>query len=80
MRTTLSINDHLLKEAKRRSVERNCSLGEVVDEALRLSLATQKKTGTGSQITRPLKTFKGSGIQSGVELNNSASLLEAMDA
>ena len=80
MRTTLSINDNLLKEAKKRSIKRNCSLGEVVDEALRLSLFSQKKTGNASQTTRPLKTFKGSGIQPGVELNNSASLLEAMDA
>jgi hypothetical protein len=80
MRTTLSINDHLLKEAKKRSIQRNCTLGEVVDEALRLSLTAPKRTGTANQTTRPLKTFTGSGVQSGIELNNSASLLEAMDA
>lgn len=78
MRTTLNIDDTLLKKAKICSIERNCSLGEIVDEALRLSLVTQKKSGT-TIIARPLKTFKGSGVQPGIDLNNNASVLEAMD-
>ena len=78
MRTTLNINDTLLKEARKCSIERNCSLGEIVDEALRLSLVTRKKSGT-TIIARPLKTFEGSGIQPGIDLNNNASVLEAMD-
>ena len=78
MRTTLNINDTLLKKAKKCSIERNCSLGEIVDEALRLSLVTQKKSDTAA-IARPLKTFAGSGIQPGIDLNNNASVLEAMD-
>ena len=78
MRTTLNINDTLLKEARKCSIERNCSLGEIVDEALRLSLVTQKKSDTAA-VVRPLKTFAGSGIQPGIDLNNNASVLEAMD-
>lgn len=78
MRTTLNINDSLLKEAKKCSIERDCSLGEIVDEALRLSLVTQKKSGA-TLIVRPLKTFEGSGIQPSIDLNNNASVLEAMD-
>ena len=78
MRTTLNINDALLKEAKKCSIERKCSLGEIIDEALRLSLVTQKKSGT-TAIVSPLKTFEGSGIQPGIDLNNNASVLEAMD-
>jgi len=78
MRTTLNINDALLKEARKYSIEHNCTLGEVVDEALRLSLVTQKKRS--KQVTpRPLKTFEGSGIQPGIDLNNNTSVLEAMD-
>ena len=78
MRTTLNINDTLLEEAKKCSVERNCSLDEIVDEALRLGLVAQKKSGT-TIIARPLKIFEGSGIQPGIDLNNNASVLEAMD-
>ena len=78
MRTTLNINDTLLKEAKKCSIERNCSLGEIVDEALRLSLMTQNKSGA-TAIIRPLKTFAGSGIQPGIDLSNNASVLETMD-
>ena len=80
MRTTISINDNLLKEAKKLSLARNCSLGDVVDEALRLSLSAQKKANSINDSARPLITFNGSGILPGVELNNSASLLEVMDA
>ena len=79
MRTTLNINDTLLKEAKKCSIERNCSLGEIVDEALRLSLMTQSKSGS-TAIVRPLKTFAGSGIQPGVDLSSNGSILETMDS
>ena len=79
MRTTLSINDNLLKEAKKLSIERNCSLGEIVDDALRLSLAAQKKASSAQVSIQSFKTFKGTGVQSGIELSNSASLLDAME-
>ena len=46
MRTTISVNDRLLRQAKRLSVERGCPLGEVVDEALRLAFA-QDEEGAG---------------------------------
>jgi hypothetical protein len=36
MRTTLTIQDALLRKAKRASLERNLFVGEVVEEALRL--------------------------------------------
>lgn len=80
MRTTISINDTLLQEAKKLSLARKCTLGEIVNEALRLSLSAQKKVSSVNDSARPLMTFNGSGIRPGVELNNSASLLEAMDA
>jgi hypothetical protein len=80
MRTTININDNLLNEAKKLSLTRHCSLGEVVNEALRLSLTAQRKATSVNDSTRPLITFNGSGTQSGVDLNNSASLLKAMDA
>lgn len=78
MRTTIRINDTLLKEARKLSRERNCTLGEIVDEALRLTLVTRKKAAKHKR-ERPLVTFKGSGAQPGVELNDSAALLGMMD-
>lgn len=77
MRTTVSISDHLLKQAKKASVERNCTLGEIIDEALTVTLVARRgRAATGKP--RRFKTFSGSGIQPGVELHSNASLEELM--
>ncbi|MGC9452481.1 MAG: CopG family transcriptional regulator [Oceanipulchritudo sp.] len=77
MRTTLRIEDGLLEVAKRRARERRSTLGEVVNEALKIGLL-----GTGEKrpdAERPLKTFRGDGVQPGVDLRHSAGLLEVME-
>jgi hypothetical protein len=63
MRTTLSIHDTLLHKAKEVSAQRNVSVGELVEEGLRVTLAARSKTGRGA--VRPLKTFRGEGVQPG---------------
>ena len=78
MRTTVSIQDDLLRRAREVSLARNCTLGDVVDDALRLALSVKPKAAGPARI-RPLKTFRGSGLQSGVDLSSSASLLEIME-
>ena len=78
MRTTISIPDSLLELAKKASRERRSTLGEVIEEALRASLAPRPKS---SEKKRPaLVTFKGSGLREGVDLDSSAALLEVMDS
>jgi hypothetical protein len=77
MRTTLTIQDALLRKAKQVSLERNLSVGEVVEEALRLTLGAQAK-GRPAQ-RRKLKTFRGDGLQPGVDPTSSAALLEVME-
>lgn len=77
MRTTLTIKDTLLRQAKAESLWRNLSLSEVVEEALRVILGTQAK-GQPRKI-RPLKTMRGGGLLPGVDLTSSASLLETME-
>jgi hypothetical protein len=78
MRTTLTIQDTLLRLAKEASVERNCTLGEVIEDALRASLAVRPKAGKTTPI-RPLKTFMGTGLQPGVDTTSSARLLDIME-
>jgi len=78
MRTTLSIQDALLQRAKEASLARNCSVGEVIEDALRATLGSRTKSA-GAARTRPLKTFRGSGLQAGVDLMSSAGLLETME-
>lgn len=78
MRTTISISDSLLDLAKKASRERQVTLGQVIEESLRNTLAARPKSAIRSK--RPaLITFRGSGLREGVELDASASLLEIMD-
>lgn len=70
MRTTLTIQDALLRKVKEASLKRNISLSEVVEDALRVALRTRAK-GRRSQARR-LKTFRGDGLQPGVDLKNTS--------
>ncbi len=77
MRTTLDINDRLLKEAKGYAASRGQSLKALVEDALRQRLhARAGKRPLASVIP----TFSGKGLQPGVDLTDSAALLELMDA
>ncbi len=78
MRTTVTIEDSLLNQAKQASLERGCSLGEVIDDALRAALIQRKKSAT-EPLIRPLKTFRGSGLQPGVDLCSSSNLSDLME-
>jgi len=78
MRTTVSIQDDLLRQVKEASLARNCTLGEVIEDALRLALSARPKAAGAARV-RPLKTFRGSGLQPGVDLSSSAGLLEIME-
>lgn len=75
MRTTLSIDDHLLEQAKLRARSRGVSLGTVVEDALRRDLS---RGGDGPQ--RPtIPTFVGTGVQPGVDLTSNRALRELLD-
>jgi hypothetical protein len=78
MRTTVSIQDALLRQAKEASVQRGCSLSEVVEDALRVALASRPKTRRTAP-GRRWKTYRGSGLRPGVDLKASAALLEVME-
>lgn len=79
MRTTISIEDSLLQKAKKFAYERRCSLREVIEDALRAAFAKGHKTSR-LEARRPLKTFKGSGVQPGIDLRSSSALLDVMDS
>ena len=78
MRTTISIDDKLLGDAKRRAAETQRTLSTVVEDALRAELGR----GHGAR-ARPTKekvvTFRGEGLKPGVNLDSSSELLEVME-
>ncbi len=76
MRTTIRLDDDLLTEAKRAALERGTTLTAVIEDALRLALAS------GASVAHDdveLPTFRGDGLQPGVDLDDTASLLDLMD-
>jgi len=77
MRTTIRIDDDLLKEAKAVAAASDRTLAELVEDALRESLARRRATTARTRVKLP--TFKGRGLQPGVDLDDSAGLLEIME-
>ena len=75
MRTTLNLDDQLLTYAKHQAVEEGISLAQVIENALRESLAKPK----AKHDTIRLVTASGPGVKPGVDLDNGRSLLDIMD-
>ena len=78
MRTTLRLDDGILREAKRLAVETGKTLAEVIEELLREALHRRRSL---KPLLRPspLPTFRGGGLQPGVDLDDSAALLDRME-
>lgn len=77
MRTTINLDDDLLHAAKVRAAERRTTLTALIAQALRRELADVGSTGSRERIR--LRTFAGSGVQSGIDLADNASVRDAMD-
>ncbi len=77
MRTTIEVNDALLKAVKTRAANERKTLKETFEQALREYL-----TGpAGATTDAPrIPTFRGKGVQPGVDLTDNAALLAIMDA
>jgi len=77
MRTTVSIDDELLAAAKRQARNRNETLGQVIESALRRELSgSQEDLGPAPRI--PVFTG-GSGPRPGIDLTSNRALHEALD-
>ena len=77
MRTTLRLDERLLRDAKQFAARNGRTLTAVVDDALRQFLSRPSRLGE----RRPLhiRPFKGSGLARGVDLDDSAALLDVME-
>ena len=76
MRTTVTLDEHLLRAAKRVAAERGVTLSEVVQDALRAHLAA--KPGRAMRHFK-LITFRGRGPRAGIDLDRTSELLERED-
>lgn len=76
VRTTVNIDDRLLKQAKVAASKSGRTLSDLVDDGLRL-LLSQRPTGEGKSVELP--TFGASGLRPGVDLEDKSALLDLLD-
>lgn len=78
MRTTINLDEALVMRAKMIASQTGRSFSEVVQDAVRESLARRDRA-TGER-DRPLPVDRtGGGVRPGVDLDDSADLLDIMD-
>lgn len=78
MRTTIRIDDQLLREAKELAARSGKSLTSIIEDALRETLSRQRDSGQREPVR--LVTVGGKGLLPGVDLDDSAALLELMES
>ena len=76
MKITIRIDDQLLSEVKKLADQRGQTMTAVIEEALRRMLAEPPQVS--AQLPVELITVSGNGLQPGVDLDDSADLLELM--
>lgn len=77
MRTTVRLDPHLLAQAKKVAATNGRTLTAVIEDALRESLSRRGARPVG--LKEKLPTFRGQGLFPGVNLDDSAALLELME-
>jgi plasmid stability protein len=76
MRTTIRLDDALLRRAKAHAATVGRSLNDFIADAVRAALAPRASPAVAVE----LPTYRGRGAQPGVDLDDSASLLDLMEA
>jgi hypothetical protein len=77
LRTTIRIDDRLLAEAKAQAARSGRTLAAVVEDALRAALARREPRGLDRPPRLPIS--RGGRLQPGVDLDDSAALLDLME-
>lgn len=77
MRTTVRLDERLLREAKTFAARNGRTLTAVMEESLRQYLSRTPVRADGQPFR--MRTFEGSGLAPGVDLDDSAALLDVME-
>jgi hypothetical protein len=78
MRTTVRLDDSLLKEAKSEAARRHETLTALIEQGLRLVMAQSRTVHKRKRVTLPVSHARG-GVLPGVDLSNSSALLDLME-
>ena len=77
MRTTVRLDDQLLTDAKEHAARTGRTLTALLEDALRALLALENRPER--RRSRTLPAYGEGGLQPGVDLDNSADLLDLME-
>ena len=78
MRTTVRLDEALLERARQEAVKRKTTLTSLIEQGLELVLRRPMKVAMRQPIMLP-ECRAGGGTLPGIDLNDSASLLDRMD-
>lgn len=78
MRTTVRLDEALLERARREAAKRKTTLTSLIEQGLELVLRRPMKAALRQPIALP-ECHAGGGMLPGMDLNDSASLLDRMD-
>jgi len=76
MRTTITIDDHLLDEVRKRAAERRQTVSQVIEDSVREALLRQRDD---ARAPFRVHAFSSAGYQPGVDLDDNAGLLDLID-
>ncbi|TVR02480.1 MAG: hypothetical protein EA403_08790 [Spirochaetaceae bacterium] len=71
------MDEAILEKAKQRALAERVSLAKYIENAVREKLSEEVREVP--PVYRPILTFSGEGVRSGIDLNDTKSLLEEMD-
>ena len=77
MRTTINLDADLIERAKTIGAQTGKSFAEVVEDAVRESLARRERGADRPRVRLPV--HRGGSLQPGVDLDDSSALLDLMD-
>jgi hypothetical protein len=78
MRTTINLPNDLILQAKKAALEADTTLTEIIANAIREALGRREKKNRQKDLR--LVTYGKGGVAPGVDLDDSSSLLDLMDA
>ncbi len=78
LRTTVRLEESLLEQAKAEAARRNTTVTALIEQGLYLVIKEGQKPKARKKIELPIST-KGGGPLPGIDISNSADLLDIMD-
>jgi hypothetical protein len=78
MRTTINLPDELIAQIKKLAAASHSTVTALIEDALREALARRRRTGRREQVI--LKTYGKRGLLPGVDIDDTASLLDLMES